>query len=241
MAIILNIESSSNICSAALSINGELSQLRESDTEKSHAGKLTVFIEEILKSNNISTYDLDAIAISKGPGSYTGLRIGVSVAKGICYAMNKPLIAVDTLKSLTLSMLLQSGSKISGNNSIKDFLFCPMIDARRIEVYTAFYDFDLNAIDEVKSIIIETNSFKEILDKQKIIFFGNGADKCKDLIKHKNAEFIDNIELSARYMCSLAEESFNNKDFADTAYFEPFYLKDFIATTPKKNLLTNES
>jgi len=238
MALILNIESSSNMCSVALSSDGIVLGYIESDEEKSHAGKLTIFIEELLKKHNISTNNLDAIAVSQGPGSYTGLRIGISVAKGICYAIDKPLIAVGTLQSLSFGLHNNDIFDISKLSLSKDTLFCPMIDARRMEVYTAIYSIDNELIGKVHAKIIEKNSFIETLDNGSMVFFGNGANKCKEVIKHKNAIFVDNILLSARYMATLAEKIFNKKVFCDTAYFEPFYLKDFIATTPKKSIIS---
>lgn len=237
MALILNIESSSNICSVALSEDGITSGFIESDEDKSHAGKLTLFIEELFKNHNISIEKVDAIAVSQGPGSYTGLRIGVSVAKGMCYAMNKPLIAIDTLQALTHGLLYNELSESSKHKFEKDTLFCPMIDARRMEVYTAIYTIQNKRIGDVKAEIINKDSFRETLNNSLVVFFGNGSNKCKELIKHKNAIFVDNIYLSARFMSGLAETAFNKKEFCDTAYFEPFYLKDFIATTPKKNIL----
>ncbi|MEA3443161.1 MAG: tRNA (adenosine(37)-N6)-threonylcarbamoyltransferase complex dimerization subunit type 1 TsaB [Bacteroidota bacterium] len=234
MALILNIETSTQICSVSLTRNGKLIALRETNEDKSHAARLTVYIDEIVKSQNLLINDLDAVAVSKGPGSYTGLRIGVSVAKGLCYGAEKPLIAVSTLQALALQV--SSGNKpevnVKGNS-----WFCPMIDARRMEVYTAMFDMDNNMQNKISAKIIDSSSFPDILNDRLVYFFGNGAMKCKNIIQHKNARFIENIETSSADMATLSEIAFRKKQFEDVAYFEPFYLKDFIATIPKKNIL----
>ena len=234
MALILNIETTTEVCSVALSNNGVLIELMESDEEKAHASKLTPLIQLILKKNNITPQQLDAVAVSKGPGSYTGLRIGVSVAKGLCYSLNKPLIAVSTLQTLSWKVT-QTYQK---NNLLSDklMLFCPMMDARRMEVYTAFFDINNKVVRKVSADIIDENSYLGMLDKQQVVFFGNGAEKCKPFISHSNAKFIDGIANSSQYMIALSEEAFKNKIFEDVAYFEPFYLKEFMTTTPKNKL-----
>lgn len=231
MALILNIETSTTVCSAALSKDGNLLDLRETFDDRSHASQLTVLIDELFKNNSISYADFDAISVSEGPGSYTGLRIGVSVAKGICYAQNKPLIAVDTLQAMAL-MAIETNNSIESNS-----ILCPMIDARRMEVYTAFYDTKTNKTRETKAEIIENNSYLTELTKQKVYFMGNGAEKCKEAITHENAIFLDNIYTSAKYMGELSQKLFDKGEFKDVAYFEPFYLKDFVATTPKRKVL----
>jgi len=231
MARILSIETSSYVCSVALAKEGKTIAIKESKEDKSHATLLTKFIEEILQENSFSVNDLDAVAVSKGPGSYTGLRIGVSTAKGICFGADIPLISVCSLQSMANGVLNENSSL---NNSI---LLCPMIDARRMEVYTAIYDTDLNEKMKITASIIDENSFKEELKENEVLFFGNGAQKCKSHIDSINAFFIDHFDPSARYMIQLAEEAFSNSNFENTAYFEPFYLKDFIPTTPKKNLI----
>ena len=235
MGLILNIETATNVCSVALACDGEITYLKESFKDRSHSALLSVFIDETFRENRISVSQLDAIAVSKGPGSFTGLRIGVSTAKGLCYGGNKPLISVNTLRAMAYGMI--SGQKKYKNNTVplKNTLFCPMIDARRMEVFTAVYDYLNNVIEDTQALIINSTSFKEYLAKKSLIFFGTGATKCKQIIKNKNALFIDNFNTSARYMIRLSEEAFKKEEFENVAYFEPFYLKDFIATVPKKN------
>ncbi len=234
MALILNIETSTTICSVNIARKGEVIAMRETKEDKSHAAKTTIYIDEMLKELNIEIKNIDAVAVSKGPGSYTGLRIGVSTAKGICYGGSKPLIAVSTLRALAL----QISNQKKNNAEIPDNAwFCPMIDARRMEVYTAMYDSNNVIQKPISAEIITKNSFIEELNNRQIYFFGNGASKCKETINHKNAHFIDDIENSSISMAAISYQSFLDKKFEDVAYFEPFYLKDFIATTPKKNIL----
>lgn len=236
MAVILNIETSTNVCSVALSENGKLIDYKESQEDKSHSTILTVFIDEMLKQNNITASELDAVAVSKGPGSYTGLRIGVSVAKGICYAVDKPVIGVSTLQLMALGVVNNNKFNSLNIDDIKKAWFCPMIDARRMEVYSAFFDFENKQKVKVSADIIDENSYKDLLDKRKILFFGDGANKCKDIINDENAFFIDDVYPSAKNMTALSYQAFLDKKFEDTAYFEPFYLKDFVATVSKKNI-----
>lgn len=192
-----------------------------------HAENVKPFIEKVVKKAGINFSDIDAIAVSKGPGSYTGLRIGVSSAKGLCYALNKPLIAIDTLQAMALRMAKQ--------NTNKNLLFCPMIDARRMEVYTAIYDANNELIEPISAKIIDENSFNEVLTNHKVMFFGDGASKCKAVLEgNSNALFDDDTLPSAIEINELASKKLNNNELEDVAYFEPFYLKDFIATTPKK-------
>ncbi|MCB2197460.1 MAG: tRNA (adenosine(37)-N6)-threonylcarbamoyltransferase complex dimerization subunit type 1 TsaB [Bacteroidetes bacterium] len=235
MARILNIETSTMICSVSVSKDGEAAAVRESNEEKSHAKKLTLFIEEIMDELNMTFDAIDAVAISKGPGSYTGLRIGVSTAKGICYAKDKPLIAVNTLQSMAYGLIHSEEIKKYPEHNDK-LLIVPMIDARRMEVYSAFFSSEGEFIREVKAEIIDEESYQDLLPNHKMIFFGDGSDKIKEVVKHENAVFIDDIYPSAKYMAKLSEAAFNEKNFEDVAYFEPFYLKDFIATVPKKNI-----
>ncbi len=194
---------------------------------------LTVFIQEILRDQGIRARDLEAVAVSKGPGSYTGLRIGVSVAKGIAYGASIPLIAIET----TLSMFrgISQNRKLSGENDT-DLLFCPMLDARRMEVYYAIYDCGGNKIKDISAEIITGETFNGIPETQKIIFFGDGALKCKELINRENALFVDFV-ISASYMHSPVIQAYKDKRFEDVAYFEPLYLKDFITSKPRKNIL----
>jgi tRNA threonylcarbamoyladenosine biosynthesis protein TsaB len=234
-AIILNIETSTNVCSASLSSdNGRILALRESHEDKSHAARLALYIEEIMAETGSSFRELSAVAISMGPGSYTGLRIGVSTAKGICYAHSLPLIAINTLDIMVRECLVHHDSMLK--EADKDTLLCPMIDARRMEVYTAFYDSQGGRISETTAEIVDENSFSQLLSTKKILFFGNGAEKCSAILSSPNARFLPNLYPTANSMGMLAHRSFRNSEFADPAYFEPFYLKDFIATTPKNPL-----
>lgn len=228
MALLLNIETATQVCSVALANNGKVIDSRESFEDKSHASLLTVFIDELFKKNKLSAAHLDAISISEGPGSYTGLRIGVSVAKGLCYAAAKPLIAVNTLKA----MALMASEQIHDKN----ILLCPQIDARRMEVYASVFNHKLETLRETQAEIIDDQSYLEFLNQQPVAFFGNGADKCKTIITHPHAQFIDGVYPSAKYMAVLAEASFQQAGFKDVAYFEPFYLKDFVATIPKRKV-----
>ena len=223
MALILNIETSTKNCSVSLAKDSVCIYLKEENKgDYSHAEKLHVFIEEALKSKNLKAKDLDAIAVGKGPGSYTGLRIGVSTAKGLAYAINKPLIAIDTLKALAKNIQVEQG------------LIVPMIDARRLEVYSAIFNHNYEYTRDTEAEIINETSYADLLKTQSIFFLGDGAFKCKDIINHKNANFIDDKFPSAKEMAFLAEEKYQEKHFEDTAYFEPFYLKDFMVT-PQKN------
>lgn len=232
--MIICIETATSLCSVALCNNTGAVSVRESHDNKSHASLLTVFIDEILKENNLKASDLSAIAVSKGPGSYTGLRIGVSVAKGIAYAASIPLIGIDT----TLSMFLGiKEKKIHEHGNSENLLFCPMLDARRMEVYSAIYDSAGNTVKEIAAEVITEESFKDINESKKIIFFGNGAEKGREIIKRKNIQFESDFKMSASHMSKAANQSFINQDFEDVAYFEPFYLKDFITTKPRKNIL----
>jgi len=229
---ILNIETSTQVCSVALSVDGKTVALQESNTESSHARQITVFAEQLMFKTGFNFQDMDAIAISKGPGSYTGLRIGVSTAKGFCYSLDKPLISVGTLKSLAKGMILKLSAE--GKNP-DDFLFCPMIDARRMEVYTAVYDSLLHEVRKVMAEVIDDKSFADFFKQDKpLVFMGDGAAKCKEILTKAsiNTVFREDILASATYMAPLAEEKLKAGEFEDTAYFEPFYLKDFVAGIP---------
>ena len=232
MSKILNIETSGQLCSVALAIEGRVVAFREDSDGKSHAVKLAPFVDELLKENNILPTQLDAVAVSKGPGSYTGLRIGVSTAKGMAYALNIPLIGIHTLLSMAHGFLLQRPEYASG-----EYMLCPMIDARRMEVYTCFYSSLCAPLSEVIADIISEESYTEILNRNKVVFFGSGADKCKGTIIHKNAFFEDHFEPSSLFMAELSFQDYINGRFADTAYFEPYYLKDFVATIPRNKVL----
>jgi tRNA threonylcarbamoyladenosine biosynthesis protein TsaB len=231
MALILNIETATTVCSVALAEDGKLLSLKEENKVNTHAEKITVFIGEVLKSAGKRIHDLDAVAVSSGPGSYTGLRIGVSTAKGLCYALEKPLIAIHTLKSLANSMLSRLDSDPTHNS-----LLVPMIDARRMEVYCAAYDMQLNEIKNMQAKVVDENSFADLLENGKIYFFGDGSAKCKPLLlRNSYAVFIDDIFSTASSMIDLAEKKFQHKEFEDVGLFEPFYLKEFM--DQKKNNL----
>ncbi len=228
MATILNIETSTEVCSVTIAKEGELLFKKESQEGLNHSKLLTVFIENLFTENSFQLNHLDAVAVSKGPGSYTGLRIGVSVAKGLCYGLDIPLIAVNSLEILGVS---------AAENSSEKMLFCPMIDARRMEVYTALYNHKGEEIEPVSAEIIDPAFHAKYLAKDKILFFGNGAEKCKTQINHPNAVFGEPQKTSAQFMQKLTEKKYNKKEFEDVAYFEPFYLKNFVATIPKNKLL----
>jgi tRNA threonylcarbamoyladenosine biosynthesis protein TsaB len=232
--MIICLETATNLCSVALCNNAGLISLKESNESKSHASLLTVFIEEILKENGLRTRDLDAVAVSKGPGSYTGLRIGVSVAKGIAYASSIPLIGIETTFSMFWGIAPDPEQKPEIH---KNLLYCPMLDARRMEVYYAIYDSGGQTIKEISAEIIDDDTFSKIPESQEIVLFGDGAGKCKDVIKRPNVHFEDNFRISASYMQKPAFRAFDNHQFEDVAYFEPLYLKDFITSIPRKNIL----
>jgi len=215
MCLILNIETATKNCSVSIALNGELIKSKETaELGFSHAEKLHVFIEEVLKESNLSLNQLNAIAVSKGPGSYTGLRIGVSAAKGLCFGLDIPLIATDTLKALAL--------QVKNNNGI----IIPMIDARRMEVFTAIFDANYNKLKDTEAVILDEDSFKDI--NQKIYIVGDSSEKCKTILSNKNVEYLEDIIYpSAKEMCKLSFDKFINNDFENLAYFEPFYLKDF--------------
>lgn len=235
MTLILSLESSTEVCSVSLSENGNPIDCIESDEGQNHARLLSVFAEELMSRNQLAFSQLKAVAISKGPGSYTGLRIGVSLAKGICFANQIPLIAISPLESM--SAHVSSNLEKYAIQSAPDLLLCPMIDARRMEVYTALYNLKLQQVAPVSAKIVDSSSFETYLDKHPVAFFGNGADKCRSEIDRPNAIFINDIKTSAQFMSSLAQKAYENNQFEDVAYFEPFYLKDFIAGLPKKNIL----
>ena len=235
MATILNIETSTEVCSVSLAKDGETLFQKESNEGLNHSQLLTVFIEDLFKENKVEFSQLDAVAVSKGPGSYTGLRIGVSVAKGLCFGLNIPLISIGSLDSMADQVVSQMNDYfVPGNN--EKVLICPMIDARRMEVYTALYNSNGETILPVSAEIIDENSFAEHLNNHKILFFGNGAEKCRTKITHPNAVFAGPGKTSARFMQKLSEKKYNLQQFEDVAYFEPFYLKDFVATIPKNKI-----
>lgn len=234
--LILHIETATNICSVALSRGEEILSIRESDEDRSHGSLLTVFIKEVLHEAGVNPDQINAVAVSKGPGSYTGLRIGVSVTKGFAYARKIPVIGIVTLQAMTVAA--------THNNEVKELqqrhpelLFCPMIDARRMEVFSGLYDKNFQEVSPVSAIVVEESSFNTNLASHHIAFFGNGSEKIRDVIRHTNAHFINDINPSSACMVPLVLQYFENKIFEDTAYFEPYYLKDFVATIPKKKVL----
>jgi tRNA threonylcarbamoyladenosine biosynthesis protein TsaB len=235
MTMILIIETSTEVCSVALAKGGQILDLIETKEGQNHARLVTVFAETLMQRNEIKASDLRAVAVSKGPGSYTGLRIGVSTAKGICYASKIPLIAIGTLEAMTWHVAV---NRVKYNIPVKlPTLFCPMIDARRMEVYSMLLDQDGHVIKPITANIIDDSFLKVELNDYQVVFFGNGSEKCRKVLNSRNAIFIDNIEASAQYMTELAWTAYVNNQFEDLAYFEPFYLKDFVAIVSKKNML----
>jgi tRNA threonylcarbamoyladenosine biosynthesis protein TsaB len=234
MACILNLETSTEVCSVAIACDGDVISSRENLTGQDHARFLTVFINEILEESKINIQQIDAVAISGGPGSYTGLRIGASVAKGICYALHLPLIEITSLESMAHHVI--NNCKDLHPVETKNVLFCPMIDARRMEVYTSFYDMNGVQIREIQADIVDHQSFKTFLENNVVLFFGNGADKCRNTISNPNGVFLNAVYSSAKNMVPLAEQKFKIQNFVNVAYYEPLYLKDFIATIPVKNI-----
>ena len=230
MSCILHIETSTDVCSVAVSQDGACVFEREDHSGPNHSVKSGVFIDEALSYIDSQLMHLDAVAVSQGPGSYTGLRIGVSTAKGICYGRDARLIAVPTLQLLCVPVLLREMVKE------ENALLCPMIDARRMEVYAALYDRALHELRPVGADVVDGETYKQYLDERPVYFFGNGAAKCIDSIHHPNARLIEGIEPLARWMFPLAERRFFDQQFEDVAYFVPFYLKDFVAKQPKKLL-----
>jgi len=227
MSCILSIDTSTNVCSVAVSQDGTCIFDKVDNSGSNHAEKLGTFVDEALAFVDSHELTLDAVAVSCGPGSYTGLRIGVSMAKGICYGRNIKLLAVPTLELLAVPILLH-------HESIEEeALLVPMIDARRMEVYSAVYDRSLKAVRSIQADVVDGDTYKEFLDKGSVYFFGDGAEKCMEVIHHPNAHLIKNIEPVAKNMFPLAEKRMAEGKFEDVAYFVPFYLKDFVAKQAK--------
>ncbi|MFK5959287.1 MAG: tRNA (adenosine(37)-N6)-threonylcarbamoyltransferase complex dimerization subunit type 1 TsaB [Lutibacter sp.] len=223
MTYILNIETATKNCSVSIANNGKTIVLKElNNGAYSHAEKLHEFINQVVKEAGIQLSELKAVAVSKGPGSYTGLRIGVSAAKGMCFALDIPLISVNTLQALALSVSNYEG------------LVIPLLDARRMEVYSSVFNSNNESLREVKAEIISAASFSDYLEEEKVHFVGDGVEKCKGIITHKNATFVDDKLPSANEMSKLSFEKYQKNNIEDVAYFEPFYLKDFVAIKPKK-------
>jgi tRNA threonylcarbamoyladenosine biosynthesis protein TsaB len=218
LSYLLNIETSTTVCSVSISKNGGLLFFREEDNGYSHAENLHQFIDSVLKEGSVKPFELSAVAVSKGPGSYTGLRIGVSAAKGLCYALSIPLIGIDTLQILTEAVSYKES----------DTVYCPMLDARRMEVYTNIYSHQSHALGTVEALIVTEDSVKKYGSYKKTCFFGNGMPKCRTLLSSPNSFFVENIQPSARHMVNLAYGKFIEGEFESVAYFEPFYLKDFF-------------
>ncbi|GHT25074.1 tRNA (adenosine(37)-N6)-threonylcarbamoyltransferase complex dimerization subunit type 1 TsaB [Bacteroidia bacterium] len=245
MATLLAIETSTTVCSVALAVDGKVVLAREDHTGASHAALLGVFVADAADYARANRLKISAVAVSSGPGSYTGLRIGMSEAKGLCYGWDVPLIAIPTLKILASQVLplpfaFQPVNFQAYQPSLPvpypAPLLCPMIDARRMEVYAAIYDEELDEIRPAQADIIDENSYQEYLENNPVFFLGNGSDKCRAVISSPNARFLPNIFPAAQAMFPLAEAAFANQDFADTAYCEPFYLKEFQTTVPKNGL-----
>lgn len=226
MATILCIESATKVCSVALFQNGVLKAIKEQGGQYSHAENLAVFVDELLKSEAIKPNDLDAIAVSEGPGSYTGLRIGVALAKGMCYSLEIPLIAIPTLKAMAYGAISKANKE--------DLYYIPMIDARRMEVYRAVYNSKLETIEDTAAEVLETNSFAQLQSSKKVYCFGDGASKFNELTESDAFLFSPALLPSAQFMGELAQEKWDQKDFVNLAYFEPFYLKEFQTSSPKK-------
>lgn len=227
MAYIISIETATPVGSIALHHNGKLLSIKENHDQRKHGENITLFVDEVTKEADITLQQVNAIAVSKGPGSYTGLRIGVSAAKGLCYGLNIPLISVNTLEGL-------SQNKALDNYRNKDTLLCPMLDARRMEVYCALYNLAGEEIQATKALEIEENTFQNQLNQKQVVFFGSGAEKCRETIKHPNAVFVSGVEASAKEIGEIAYKKHQQQQFEDVAYFEPFYLKEFVATVSKK-------
>lgn len=230
MANILNIETSTAVCSVALGADGQVLEHHENYDGQTHATLLSAYIQDVMRYVRAREMKLDAVAVSIGPGSYTGLRIGLSEAKGLAYGLDIPLIAVNTLQLLTVSTMF--------NHVLDDdVLYAPMIDARRMEVYTAVYNAALQTIVKPQPLILDCDSFSSVLAGNKVVFMGDGSDKARQVIKHRNAQFVDRVKPVALDMIALSERAFRQQDFADVAYSTPFYLKEFQATVPRNKVL----
>ena len=232
MSTILHIETSTDICSVAVSEDSQVIFQQDDHSGPNHAERLGTMVDEALSFTDNHAIPFDAVAVSCGPGSYTGLRIGVSMAKGICYGRDLKLIAVPTLELLCVPVLLREIPE-------EDALLCPMLDARRMEVYAGIYNRALKSVREIGADIVTAQTYKQYLDEHPVYFFGNGAQKCMETINHPNAHLIEGIEPLAKWMQPLAERRFLNEQFEDVAYFVPYYLKDFVAKKPKDLLKVN--
>lgn len=229
MSTILHIETSTDVCSVAVSEDSQVIFEQQDHSGPNHAERLGTMVDEALSFTDNHAIPFDAVAVSCGPGSYTGLRIGVSMAKGICYGRDLKLIAVPTLELLCVPILLRELPE-------DDALLCPMLDARRMEVYAGIYDRGLKPVREIRADIVTAETYKQYLDEHPVYFFGNGAKKCMETINHPNAHLIEDVEPLAKWMQPLAEHRLLNEQFEDVAYFVPYYLKDFVAKKPKEML-----
>ena len=234
MSLILCIETGTDVCSVGIARDGELVSLRESDEGRDHAKKVGVFVDELLHETGVAPDELDAVAVGMGPGSYTGLRIGVSFAKGLCYGLNIPLLAVGSLDALTQVAIEDYDAGIVDVEDWDNAILCPMVDARRMEVYTRMYDAEGGALNDVAAEIISAESFADVRAERQLVIFGNGAAKCCEVMP--DATYI-NITPSARGLARLAQQRLDAGQLEDIAYFEPFYLKDFVVIPSKKRLL----
>ncbi len=227
MSLILNIETATDVCSVCISKNDEILIIKEAEKEYSHTSKITILIERCCAETEMSLNQMDAVAVSKGPGSYTSLRVGASTAKGICYALDKPLLAIDTLQSI---------AQASSRKNKQETLYAPMIDARRMEVYTSLFDTDMNVVEDTQAKIIDEHAFQKYFAKGHIIIFsGNGASKCQKVIKSQHAIFSAEV-CSAAHLVPFSFQAFQKKDFSNTAYFSPLYFKPPNITIPRKTL-----
>lgn len=233
MSCILHIETSTSVCSVAVSEDSHCIYHEEDHSGPNHAERLGSMVDEALSFTDSHAIPFDAVAVSCGPGSYTGLRIGVSMAKGICYGRNLKLIAVPTLELLCVPVLLREMASQQPAANGQEPLLCPMLDARRMEVYAALYDRALKEVRPVSADVVTAETYKQWLDEHPVYFFGNGAKKCMETINHPNAHYIDGIEPIAKWMQPLAEKRLLNGQTEDVAYFVPFYLKDFVAIKAK--------
>ena len=229
MSTILHIETSTEVCSVAVSEDSQVIFQQDDHSGPNHAERLGTMVDEALSFTDNHAIPFDAVAVSCGPGSYTGLRIGVSIAKGICYGRDLKLIAIPTLELLCVPVLLREIPE-------EDALLCPMLDARRMEVYAGIYTRALKPVREIGADVVTAETYKSYLDEHPVYFFGNGAQKCMETINHPNAHLIEGIEPLAKWMQPLAERRYLNEQFEDVAYFVPYYLKDYIAKMPKKIL-----
>lgn len=234
MSLILCIETGTNICSVGIARDGELVSLRESVEGRDHAKHVGVFVDELLRETGVTPDELDAVAVGMGPGSYTGLRIGVSFAKGLCYGLQIPLIAVGSLDALTEVAIEDNEAGILAVEAWDDAVLCPMVDARRMEVYTRLYNTMGDPLSEVSAEVVDEQTFADVRRDKQLVIFGNGASKCREVLS--DATYID-VAPSARGLARLAEQRLQAGQIEDIAYFEPFYLKDFVVIPSKKKLL----